>query len=102
MVERVADNHKSRQDRQVATGGAISGGVGKNFPDIERNTIGWRATCSCNLDPIPDIVLDPFGGSGTTAEVALKHGRRAILIELNPNYVELQKARLAKVQRVMA
>ena len=49
-----------------------------------------------------DLVLDPFGGSGTTAEVALKHGRRAILIELNPSYVELQKARLAKVQRVMA
>ena len=45
-----------------------------------------------------DIVLDPFGGSGTTAEVALKHGRRAILIELNPNYVELQKARLGRVQ----
>ena len=45
-----------------------------------------------------DLVLDPFGGSGTTAEVALKHGRRAILIELNPSYVELQKARLGRVQ----
>ena len=45
-----------------------------------------------------DLVLDPFGGSGTTAEVALKHGRRVILVELNPSYVELQKARLGRVQ----
>ena len=33
-----------------------------------------------------DTVLDPFGGSGTTAGVALEHGRKAILCELNPEY----------------
>ena len=59
-------------------------------------------TCACGVDPVPDIVLDPFGGSGTTAEVALKHGRRAVLIELNPQYVELQKARLGRVQMATA
>jgi DNA modification methylase len=36
-----------------------------------------------------DMVLDPFGGSGTTGEVALELGRRATLIELNPEYVPL-------------
>jgi DNA modification methylase len=41
-----------------------------------------------------DVVLDPFGGSGTTAEVALQHGRRAILIELNPQYIRLIKRRI--------
>ena len=65
---------------------------------VSSTFLGWRATCSCNLDPVPDLVLDPFGGSGTTAEVALKHGRRAILIELNQSYVELQKQRLAKYE----
>ena len=39
-------------------------------------------------------VLDPFGGSGTTAVVALKHRRRAILIDLNPAYYELAKRRI--------
>jgi DNA modification methylase len=42
-----------------------------------------------------DTVLDPFGGSGTTALVAQRHGRSAILIELNPAYVEIARKRLA-------
>lgn len=40
-----------------------------------------------------DIVLDPFGGSGTTGKVALELGRRAILVELNPKYVEIIERR---------
>lgn len=36
-----------------------------------------------------DTVLDPFAGSGTTGKVALELGRRAILIELNPDYIGL-------------
>lgn len=41
-----------------------------------------------------DLVLDPFAGSGTTGCVALALGRRALLIELNPDYVRLIRARL--------
>jgi len=43
---------------------------------------------------VHDLVLDPFAGSGTTGEVALKHGRKAALIELNPEYIKLIKKRL--------
>jgi len=35
-----------------------------------------------------DVVLDPFGGSGTTGRAAQELGRKAILIELNPEYIE--------------
>ena len=36
-----------------------------------------------------DVVLDPFGGSGTTGQVAIELGRRAILLELNPDYAKI-------------
>jgi DNA modification methylase len=39
-------------------------------------------------------VLDPFGGSGTTALVADRLGRNATLIELNKSYVDIINNRL--------
>lgn len=36
-----------------------------------------------------DIVLDPFGGSGTTADVARRLNRQCISIELKPEYCQL-------------
>jgi DNA modification methylase len=44
-----------------------------------------------------DLVLDPFTGSGTTAVVALKQGRRFIGAELNPDYVAMAEKRIAAV-----
>ena len=43
--------------------------------------------------PVGGVVLDPFGGSGTTAAVAKQLGRNSIIIELNPDYLELVKER---------
>ena len=42
-----------------------------------------------------DIVLDPFMGSGTTAAVALQHGRQYLGCELNPAYQPLQQERIS-------
>ena len=41
-----------------------------------------------------DIVLDPFMGSGTTAAVALQHGRQYLGCELNREYGPLQQERI--------
>jgi DNA modification methylase len=43
-----------------------------------------------------DIVLDPFMGSGTTAQVAQQLGRQYIGCELNPQYLSLQHERTAQ------
>jgi len=43
-----------------------------------------------------DVVLDPFMGSGTTAQVAQALGRQWIGCELNPEYAPLQQARTAQ------
>ena len=43
---------------------------------------------------IGDIVLDPFGGSGTVGMVAKKHNRDYLLIELNDDYCKLAEERI--------
>jgi DNA modification methylase len=46
--------------------------------------------------PVGGIVLDPFMGSGTTAQVAQNLGRQYLGCELNPDYKPLQNKRLAQ------
>ena len=44
---------------------------------------------------VGDTVLDPFGGAGTTGLVADRLGRHATLVELNPTYAAMARARIA-------
>jgi DNA modification methylase len=44
--------------------------------------------------PEGGTVLDPFGGAGTTGLVANQLDRNAVLIELNPDYVDIIEKRL--------
>lgn len=44
-----------------------------------------------------DVVFDPFMGSGTTAVVAERLGRKWLGIELNPEYLALQRDRLQQL-----
>lgn len=50
--------------------------------------------------PKDGLVLDPFGGAGTTGLVAARHGRRAVMIELNPDYAEIARRRIEREWRV--
>jgi len=104
------------------TGGIISGGTAKSTlgtsADETRNrrsvwnvaTRPYKGAHFATYPPAliepcilatsrPDnIVLDPFMGSGTTAQVALQHGRQYMGCELNPDYDALQRERLSKIQ----
>jgi DNA modification methylase len=53
--------------------------------------------CVLAGSPPGGVVLDPFGGSGTTGGVALKHGRHALLCELNADYAALMPERIARI-----
>lgn len=55
----------------------------------------------CILAGCPEggVVLDPFGGSGTTAGIALAHNRSAIICELNPEYTAMVPARVEAIIR---
>ena len=47
-----------------------------------------------------EIIFDPFIGSGTTAVVALKLGRKVIGFEINPNYCQIAQNRIEKCLQI--
>jgi len=48
-----------------------------------------------------DVILDPFVGSGSTIEAALRTGRVAVGFEINSDYAEIAANRAAKVVRLI-
>lgn len=74
----------------------------KPFSDAHFATFPPELAERCILAGCPKdgVVLDPFGGAGTTGLVAARHSRRAILIELNPQYADIAKRRIEKEWRV--
>jgi DNA modification methylase len=78
----------------------VLGSYWREFGSGERTEIiGY--SCSCYVgpdDPLPDtrpaVVLDPFGGTGTTALVATSLGRDAISVDLSGDYSRLARWRI--------
>jgi DNA modification methylase len=102
-IDRAAPKSKLEDNDSMAAACRKSGDY-MNGPELKAwreehpvRTVAWKMTCDC-VDAVPGkfapcVVLDPFGGSGTTGEVALLLGRSAVLIELNPDYVKLIEQR---------
>jgi DNA modification methylase len=60
-------------------------------------TVGWESTCTClEPHPTPCVVLDPFGGAGTTPLVATALGRHGIALDLKPEYLALARRRIER------
>jgi DNA modification methylase len=74
-------------------------GVGMGHPASlppANRTLGFRPTCGCPpADPVPCTVLDPYLGTGTTLLVASRMGRDGVGVELNPEYAEMARQRIA-------
>lgn len=79
---------------QKAVGGVEETSCLKTGGTHETITVDWKPTCTCNLDPIPATVLDPFSGSSATGVACKLHNRTYIGIELNPEYVKLSEQRI--------
>lgn len=116
--KRVALGEKSFAKRQADGAGIKPSGnaLAEHYdvPDMRNRRSVWTVTTKpfkgahfatfppdliepCVLAGCPEggLVYDPFGGSGTTALVALRNGRNAVLSELNREYVEMAHARIA-------
>jgi DNA modification methylase len=70
----------------------------KPFSDAHFATFPPELAARCIAAGCPPggLVLDPFGGAGTTALVAARMGRRAALIELNPDYADMARRRIER------
>lgn len=81
----------------AGAGAQSPGGVKANIlRGLRKREIGeHRPTCNCRAETARPVIFDPFGGSGTTGIVARDLGRDCILAELNPEYAEIARQRLA-------
>ncbi|WP_028627702.1 DNA-methyltransferase [Metapseudomonas resinovorans] len=82
-----SDKRNKRSVWSVATVGFKGAHFATFPPDLIRPCILAGA-------PRGGLVLDPFGGAGTTGLVAMQEGRRSALCELNPGYADIARARL--------
>ena len=60
-------------------------------PVPNNQILGYKSTCKCGcMKHVPGIVLDPFGGSGTTGMVAGELGRRWVVQDISHEYLDEQ------------
>ena len=85
-----------KRNKRDGDGDRAVGGVYQKWLEENPPQIKIKPSCDCNADFKPGVVLDPFGGSGTTGIVASLNNRNAILIELNQNYIDITNKRIDK------
>jgi DNA modification methylase len=95
-AERVEDGRRNRRSVWTVATQPYSGAHFATFPPA------LVEPCILAGSRPADIVLDPFMGSGTTAQVAQQLGRQYIGCELNPQYLSLQHERTAQQTLMLA
>jgi hypothetical protein len=104
---RITDRHPTDRGKNDGEANAWRAATGDTC--TVNTTLGWT-DCGCS-DDTPQAylfgrwrtghVLDPFGGSGTTAVAAALDGRDATLIDLDPRNVDLVRRRLLDHCRII-
>lgn len=95
MTKREAMYERGESNYASVNGNALNYAGGHTLPERTVTFKGWEPSCLCDGgDPVPQVVLDPFAGSGTTGVVALRHGRAFVGVELNRSYVDLAVRRI--------
>ena len=94
----VEKERKPRGDAfgRKAVGGYDHGQAGSPYMQtVASTTLGWQPTCGCPAEgePQPCVVLDPFGGAGTTMLVADRLGRHGVGVELSGEYTRMARRR---------
>ena len=90
----VKNDYETRNKRSVWTVNT------KPYKGAHFATFPPKLITPCILAGCPKggVVLDPFGGSGTVAEVSRNQGRKVVLCELNEEYIKLELKRIEQMQ----
>lgn len=93
MADGLIDPPRVAPSREDSEDGSTAIGI-RHAVETHRETVGWTV-CDCP-EPVyrRGMVLDPFGGSGTTGAVATGLGRDAILIDIDAKNMELARDRI--------
>ena len=78
----------------------ISNGAWEKYPHLTQKPVELLRKIILSSSGINDLVLDPFGGSGTTFAVAEAYNRRWIGTELELPYCNIIKSRLNDVEHI--
>jgi DNA (cytosine-5)-methyltransferase 1 len=102
--ERIEGKGSGNKRRRIAgaapeewTGDRTNGHMGSSVPwhPSRIDTLGWQLPCGHgDLPRVPCVVLDPFGGSGTTAATAVGMGRASIYVDASEKYRDLARERV--------
>jgi DNA modification methylase len=94
------DGHKWRMNPLGRNKRSVWTVATKPFPEAHFATFPPELPEICIKAGCPEggLVLDPFAGAGTTLYVAEQLGRNSIGIELNPEYCEIMRRRMAGLE----
>ena len=83
-----------QHERYINPGGTRTQALGYSAADRNRTITGYACACpEPTADTTPAVILDPFGGTGTTAMVAKALGRTGISVDMSADYCRLAEWR---------
>lgn len=92
---RAKDEPRDYLPAKGGNGSGISSLSGATYQSQRRVTSDWKPTCRhTDQAPVPQTILDPFSGAGTTVLVADRLGRDGLGIDLKPEYTDIAELRV--------
>jgi hypothetical protein len=99
VTERTRKRRRRPNDLTKRAGAAGTGNhCGNTVAGVEVRQLGWEPSCGCPAhEPVPQTILDPFCGSGSTGVASRGAGRHFVGVELSPEYAALSRRRIGAV-----
>ena len=95
------NGHKNKRKPAHVPGNHPTQVSSTGWKPTSRGTSTFEPVCTCNASTRPGVVLDPFMGSGTVAEAAIKFGRNWLGFDLDEECIRLTNTRIHGTQMMV-